>query len=104
MSLNPYLGFAGNCEEAFTFYAKVLGAKILAMIKISETPMAESSPPDRKDKIVHAPEEAERVFNALAEGGKITMPIAETFWAKRFGTLIDRFGTAWMINCEKPAS
>jgi len=46
--------------------------------------------------------EAERVFAALSEGGTVTMPIAETFWAKRFGMLIDQFGKPWMINCEKP--
>ena len=45
--------------------------------------------------------EAERVFQALAEGGKVTMPIAETFWAERFGMLVDRFGIPWMVNCEK---
>lgn len=44
--------------------------------------------------------EAERVFNALAEGGNIQMPLAETFWAKRFGMAVDRFGTPWMINCD----
>jgi PhnB protein len=48
------------------------------------------------------PEEAERVFNALEAGGTVTMPIQETFWARRFGMLIDRFGTPWMVNCEKP--
>jgi PhnB protein len=46
------------------------------------------------------PAEAERVFNALAEGGKIQMPLAETFWAKRFGMAIDKFGIPWMINCS----
>jgi len=46
--------------------------------------------------------EAERVFNALSEGGKITMPLEETFWALRFGGLTDQFGMPWMINCEKP--
>jgi PhnB protein len=46
--------------------------------------------------------EAERVFAALGAGGAVTMPIQETFWARRFGMLIDRFGTPWMINCEKP--
>jgi PhnB protein len=51
---------------------------------------------------VDEPGEAERVFNALAAGGTVTMPIQETFWAHRFGMLIDRFGTPWMINCEKP--
>ena len=51
---------------------------------------------------VDEPAEADRVFHALAAGGQVTMPIAETFWAKRFGMLTDRFGTQWMVNCEKP--
>ncbi|MNP02950.1 hypothetical protein D3C76_948170 [compost metagenome] len=45
--------------------------------------------------------EAERVFNALAEGGKVDMPLEATFWAARFGMLVDRFGVSWMVNCEK---
>lgn len=45
--------------------------------------------------------EAERVFAALADGGKVSMPIQETFWAKRFGMVTDRFGVPWMVNCEK---
>jgi PhnB protein len=49
------------------------------------------------------PAEAERVFHALAENGKVTMPIQETFWAIRFGMLVDQFGIPWMINCEKAA-
>jgi PhnB protein len=44
--------------------------------------------------------EAERVFHALAENGKVGMPLQQTFWAARFGTLVDRFGIPWMINCE----
>jgi len=47
-----------------------------------------------------SPEEAERVFAALAEGGSVTMPIQQTFWATRFGMVTDRFGTPWMVNCE----
>jgi PhnB protein len=47
------------------------------------------------------PAGAERIFHALAEGGTVRMPIEETFWAVRFGMLVDRFGTPWMINCEK---
>jgi PhnB protein len=50
---------------------------------------------------VKEPAEAERVFNALAEGGSVGMPLGETFWAEKFGMLTDRFGTPWMINCEK---
>ncbi len=49
-------------------------------------------------------EEAERIFAALAEGGDVRMPIQETFWATRFGMVTDRFGTPWMINCEKSMS
>ena len=45
---------------------------------------------------------AERLWAALADGGDVMMPLAETFWAWRFGMLTDRFGTPWMINCEKP--
>jgi PhnB protein len=43
-------------------------------------------------------EEAVRIFNALAEGGQITMPLAPTFWAKTFGMVTDKFGLNWGIN------
>ncbi len=46
------------------------------------------------------PAEADRVFNALAENGTVQMPIQKTFWAARFGMLIDQFGIPWMINCD----
>jgi PhnB protein len=49
-----------------------------------------------------SPEEADRMFHALAEGGTVNMPIEETFWAHRFGALTDRFGKTWMVNCLKP--
>ena len=52
---------------------------------------------------VSDPLDAERVFHALAENGSIGMPIQKTFWAARFGMVVDRFGTPWMINCEKAA-
>jgi PhnB protein len=48
------------------------------------------------------PEEADRVFKALVDGGTEIMPMTETFWAFKFGVFVDRFGTQWMINCEKP--
>lgn len=50
------------------------------------------------------PAEAERVFNALAENGKVNMPLQQTFWAQRFGMLIDQFGIPWMINCGTQTS
>ena len=46
--------------------------------------------------------EAERIFDALAEDGTITMPLEKTFWAARFGMVVDRFGIPWLINCEEP--
>lgn len=47
--------------------------------------------------------EAERVFNALADGGTVQFPLQSTFWAERFAMLVDKFGISWMINCEMPA-
>jgi len=44
--------------------------------------------------------EAERVFATLAEGGQVTMPMQGAFWAKRWGMLIDKFGTPWIVNGE----
>ena len=45
--------------------------------------------------------EGERRFNALAEGGQVQMPLAETFFASRFGMVADKFGVGWMILVEK---
>lgn len=47
------------------------------------------------------PEEAERIFKLLSEKGAVTMPLQETFWARRFAMFTDQFGTPWMINCGK---
>jgi len=136
MQLNPYLTFNGQCEAAFRFYEKCLGAKIEGMFLWEGTPAAKHVSPEWRSKIMHArlvmgdqelmgvdlppdsyqkPQgfsvtlglkdvaEAERIFHTLAESGTVTMPIQETFWAVRFGTLVDRFGIPWMINCEKAA-
>lgn len=45
-------------------------------------------------------DKGERIFNALAEGGTMTMPFSKTFWASGFGMCTDRFGIPWMVNCE----
>jgi PhnB protein len=44
--------------------------------------------------------DAERIFHALANGGTVLMPLEKTFWAARFGMVVDRFGIPWLINCE----
>lgn len=137
MKLNPYLMFNGQCRAALKFYEQCLGAKIEAMMTYGESPMAEETPPEARNNIMHAhftvnnqdlmgadsppeeyeqpkgfsvllsidePTEAERLFHALAENGTVQMPIQETFWAARFGMLVDRFGIPWMINCEQTSS
>src|SRR5262249_29851759 len=136
MQLNAYLSFDGRCEDAFKFYERAFGGKIVARITYAETLMKDQMPANWHLKIAHvrlvagdavlmggdpppqqykAPQgitvtlgpddraEAERAFAMLSEGGNVTMPIAETFWARRFGMVVDRFGIPWMINCEKPA-
>ncbi len=73
-----------------------------------EVLMASDAPPGHFNKPqgfsvslqVEDPAEAERKFQALAEGGVVNMPIAQTFWARRFGMCVDQFGIPWMINCE----
>lgn len=49
------------------------------------------------------PVEAERIFNTLTESGAVKMPFQQTFWAYRFGMLVDQFGIPWMINCDQAA-
>ena len=73
--------------------------------------MASDAPPDRYEAMkgfmvtlgIDDPGEAERIFHALSEKGTVQMPIQKTFWAERFGMLVDQFGTPWMVNCEKAA-
>jgi PhnB protein len=73
--------------------------------------MGSDAPPGRQQKPqgfsvnlgFKDPAEAERIFHALVESGTVTMPFGETFWATRFGMLVDRFGIPWMVNCEKAA-
>lgn len=45
-------------------------------------------------------EEADRLFNALSEGGSVEMPMADQFWGDYFGSLVDKFGVQWMVNCS----
>lgn len=50
-------------------------------------------------QIPHAAD-AERVFHELSAGGRVLVPLEKTFWAERFGMVVDRFGIPWLINCE----
>jgi PhnB protein len=85
---------------------KVIHARLVVDDKVL---MGSDAPPDHYaapqglyvSVSVPSPADAERIFNALAENGKITMPFEKTFWSAGFGMLVDRFGTPWMVNCEQ---
>jgi PhnB protein len=131
-TINAYLAFDGTCAEAMRFYERVLGGSLKALIKNSDTPMADQTPAGAEDRIMHAyleldggslmagdtppgapfdgmkgvslalqydqTEDGKRVFEALSEGGTVTMPWGPTFWAEAFGMVKDKFGTPWMVN------
>jgi PhnB protein len=130
MQVNPYLHYNGNCEAAFKFYEKTLGAKIVVMMTHEAAPPEMPTPPEWAKKIMHGkasidgdvimasdappghyqkpqgfsitltvkdPAEAERKFNALAEGGSVNMAFQKTFFSKGFGMCVDRFAIPWMV-------
>jgi PhnB protein len=134
MKLYTQLNFGGNCEEAFRYYEKLLGARITMMMKASELP-PEIKAPGSLEAVIHArlevagveligndvppqyfkpirssylylaadsADDAERIYASLAEGGEVSMPIAETFFATRFAQLRDRFGVLWTILHLRP--
>jgi PhnB protein len=85
---------------------KILHARLIVG---DEVLMGSDAPPDRYEEAkgfsvtlgVDDPADAERIFYALAEKGTVRMPLQQTFWALRFGMLVDRFGIPWMVNCEQ---
>ena len=87
---------------------KILHARLTVSDQVL---MASDAPPERYEKPqgfsvslnIDNAGEAERIFRALSENGKVHMPMQQTFWAARFGMCVDRFGTPWMVNCEKAA-
>jgi PhnB protein len=85
---------------------KVLHARLIVG---DQALMGCDAPPDRFEQPkgfsvslqIEAPADAEWVFQALAAEGTVRMPLQQTFWAARFGMLVDRFGIPWMVNCER---
>lgn len=131
MKFNVYVNYKDNCREAFDFYEKHLGGKIISVTTFGQMPGA-NIPEERKNKIVHAriqigdsvlmgadianaepmrsayltlqvneAVEAERIYQLLSEGGEIFMKMEKTSFAERFAMLRDRFGASWMLLCEK---
>lgn len=80
-----------------------------ARIMIGDTPLMASDGPKVEPMrsaylslSLESSAEAERIYKALSEGGQVFMPMAETFFAHRFGQLRDKFGINWMVIHEKP--
>ena len=129
MKLDIYVNYRGRCEEAFRFYEQHLGARLASIMKHGEMPGQPGIPPDwvlharlelggtvlmgadvptaepmRSAYLtltVETKEEAERLYALLSDGGEIYMKMEETFFASRFAMLRDRFGTSWMLLCQR---
>lgn len=138
-SVNIYLNFNGNCEEAFDFYKAAFGTEYQYIGRFGEMPPSEEYkvPESDRQKIMHvslpigegttlmgsdtggewAPgfipgnnfsisintggkEEADKLFNSLSKGGKVTMPMSKTFWSEYFGMFTDKFGINWMVSFD----
>ena len=139
-TVNIYLTFTGNCEEAFNFYKKAFGGEFASVNRFSEMPPQEGMPPipaDQKEKIMHitlpisketvlmgsdtseafgqvttignnfsisintdSREKADSYFKTLSEGGRVTMPLQDTFWGAYWGMFTDKFGIGWQVNAD----
>jgi len=98
---SPMAAQMSETEKDMVIHARFLAGD--TMLMGSDSPGRYSKPQGYAVNInVDTPEEAERIFAGLSDGGNIGMAMQETFWAKRFGMVTDRFGTPWMVNCEKP--
>jgi PhnB protein len=110
--------FNGTLGELFRYAGSPMekdvpadwGDKIMhgSVTILGHTLMGADNPPDKYERpqgfslalnLADA-QEAERIYRALSDGGKVIVPLAKTFWAERFGMVIDRFGAPWAINCE----
>ena len=140
ITLNPYLTFKDNCEEAFHFYKKVFCGEILYMGRYKDVPQESRQwyPGSTDEQIMHATlqinagtvlmgsdsvatyekskgavtnnfflfistenrADAYRIFDELSMGGKITIPMTQTFWSSHYGIVMDKFGINWKITVE----
>lgn len=139
-TVNVYLTFKGNCEEAFNFYKSVFGGEFGYVGRYKEMPPMEGKTlsasegekimhvslpvsketvlmgSDSSDAFGHATvignnfsisintdgkTEADKLFSSLSSGGKVGMPMNDTFWGSYFGMFTDKFGINWMVSFDK---
>ncbi len=101
----PYAGTPGEEHVPLDWRNKIMHARLTMgdqLLMGSDAQPEHYKPPQgfSVSFLAKDTQEAERVFNTLAENGKISMPLQQTFWAARFGMLVDQFGIPWMVNCE----
>ena len=108
-AMMPFAGTPAEQEVPAEWRKKIIHASLTVGDQVL---MASDAPPGRYEEPkgfsvslnVKNPAEAERIFQALTENGKVQMPLQQTFWAARFGMVVDRFGIPWMVNCEPAAA
>jgi PhnB protein len=104
----PHEGTPAADHVPAEWRSKIMHAKLVArdgVLMGSDTPPGHYQQPRGFSVTLQLsdPAKAEEIFQALAEKGTVQMPIQQTFWADRFGMLVDRFGIPWMINCSTAA-
>ena len=107
LAMLPHKGSPAEAQTPPEWQSKIMHA---ALQLGEQTLMASDSPPAFQKPMsgfavsvdLPTPADVERAFAALSKGGTVTMPVSETFFAKSFGMLTDRFGVPWMIICPKP--
>lgn len=132
LGVNPYISFNGNCSEAIEFYKSALNADVLfsqtygespaagmgaadnimhCTLKVGDSPIMMCDNPRPGPAVggnislaigLDDPQRAKQLFDNLAQGGTVKMPLEKTFWAEAFGMVTDKFGINWMINCDAP--
>ena len=134
MRVSPHLCFHGRCADAFRAYQRALGGHlhmvaygdtpmadtvpparrdwiVHATLELGESRVMGADVPDEPAAggfLVHValPDlaRARDVFAALADGGRVELALAPTFWSPGFGVVTDRFGVRWEIDCDAASS
>jgi PhnB protein len=122
IQLSPFINFQGRAREAMEFYQKVLGGKLdlqagpgdrIGQARLQAEGVviiASDGHPDYPAKVgenvalsLGGTDKARltRIFTALAEGGRLNMPLAKQPWGGEVGWLVDKFGISWTVNIQQ---
>jgi PhnB protein len=125
-TINPWINFNGNAEEAFAFYKSVFGGEFAKVLRFKDTNkimlialpigknnmlLANDVPEvmggvnenENRSKIsvnTESKEEADKLFNGLSVGGKVEEPMGDSPWGSYFGMFRDKYGIEWMIEFQ----